>query len=402
MPIDASPSGTLDIENATLRSRGIVALTNMVAGNDVVRPGGPALEVYGDPGPRLELVSNTAATDGTATFTRLESNVGVFSIQSGTDGSTNGPITFGGFNNERMRIAADGNVGIGTNSPGATLDIRGSVSNPSISTVHIGDNAADLNGDYGMVNLVRHPTDGGTKAHLAFIRNGNSVFGQGYYNNTNTFGFWPSFGSVANTPAMSITSAGYVGIGTATPLSSARLDVRGDGMIFDKAEGDGTILSGLYNYTETQQAIDAGVQGGAGTITASTDIDPPPGTAGDVIGKFVNTVGGEAVTNTWYPGVIPVSVGTVIYFGVWIYATQNIDMEFFRFHDTGAQNVAFSYTTPNKWVWFEKTITSNRAWNTSTFRFDNNSTGRTVYLTGLTIRVGQSQNTKSRREGSCH
>ena len=96
MPIQAEPDGTLDIENATLRSRGIVALTNMVAGNDVVRSDGPALEVYGDPGPRLELVSNTAATDGTATFTRLESNVGVFSIQSGTDASTNGPITFGG------------------------------------------------------------------------------------------------------------------------------------------------------------------------------------------------------------------------------------------------------------------------------------------------------------------
>ena len=124
MPIDASPSGTLDIENATLRSREIVALTNMVAGNDVVRSDGPALEVYGDPGPRLELVSNTAATDGTATFTRLESNVGVFSIQSGVDAATNGPITFGGFQNERMRITADGKVGVGKNNPGGTLDVN--------------------------------------------------------------------------------------------------------------------------------------------------------------------------------------------------------------------------------------------------------------------------------------
>jgi len=124
MPIDASPSGTLDIENATLRSRDIVALTNLVAGNDAVRgSGAPTLEVYGDPGPRLELVSNTAATDGTATFTRLESNVGVFSIQSGTDASDNGTITFGGFANERMRIDADGNVGVGTTNPGAPLHL---------------------------------------------------------------------------------------------------------------------------------------------------------------------------------------------------------------------------------------------------------------------------------------
>jgi len=138
----------------------------------------------------------------------------------------------------------EGNVGIGTTNPGATLDIRGSVSDPSISTVHIGDNAADLNGDYGMVNLVRHPTDGGTKAHLAFIRNGNTVFGQGYYNNTNTFGFWPSFGSVANTPAMSITSAGNVGIGTTNPI--ARLHDPGD-LAVGNVNGD--------NYNSEQKAI---------------------------------------------------------------------------------------------------------------------------------------------------
>jgi hypothetical protein len=230
MPIGAS-AGTLDIENATLRSNAIAVLTNLVTGNDAVRSSGaPTLEVYGDPSnggneARLELVSNLSV-ENSKSFTRLTSNAGVFSIQSGTDGTTNGPITFGGFSNERMRIAADGNVGIGTDNPGATLDIRGSVSDPSIPTVHIGDNAADLNGDYGMVNLVRNPTESGTKAHLAFIRNGNTVFGQGYYNNTNTFGFWPSFGSVANVPTMSITSAGNVGIGTADP--SAKLQVGGN------------------------------------------------------------------------------------------------------------------------------------------------------------------------------
>jgi hypothetical protein len=110
-----------------------------------------------------------------------------------------------------------GNVGIGFTNPGANLDILGSSGNPSTPTVHIGDNAADYGGGYGMVHLVRNPTESGTKAHLAFIRNGNSVFGQGFYNNTNTFGFWPSFGSVANVPAMSITTSGNVGIGTTNP-----------------------------------------------------------------------------------------------------------------------------------------------------------------------------------------
>jgi hypothetical protein len=127
MPIQAEPDGTLDVENATLRSRNIVSLTNMVAGNDVVRSSAaPTLEVYGDPShggtePTLELVSNTSNTVST-TFTRLTSNAGVFTIQSGTDGTTNskGDIAFSsiGGTTERMRIqGSTGNVGIGTNNP---------------------------------------------------------------------------------------------------------------------------------------------------------------------------------------------------------------------------------------------------------------------------------------------
>jgi hypothetical protein len=120
MPIEGS-AGTLDIENATLRSRNIVSLTSMVAGNDVVRDSAaPALEVYGDPShggneARLELVSNTAAVS--SAFTRLTSNAGVFSIETGTDASDNGTITFGGFSNERLRITSDGKVGVGTTDP---------------------------------------------------------------------------------------------------------------------------------------------------------------------------------------------------------------------------------------------------------------------------------------------
>ena len=69
-------------------------------------------------------------------------------------------------NSERLRVDSSGNVGIGTTSPAATLDIRGAVADPSTPTVHIGDNSADV-GDYGMVNLVRDGTNGGSKSHLA-------------------------------------------------------------------------------------------------------------------------------------------------------------------------------------------------------------------------------------------
>jgi hypothetical protein len=134
MPIAANPDGVLDIENATLRSREIATLSNFVAGNDEIRSSGaPVVEVYGDPAnvggllPTLELVSNTESVTGTS-FTRFTSNAGVFTLQSGTDGDADskGDIAFSsvGGDTEHMRIqGSTGNVGIGTVSPGAPLDI---------------------------------------------------------------------------------------------------------------------------------------------------------------------------------------------------------------------------------------------------------------------------------------
>ena len=113
-------------------------------------------------------------------------------------------------------VTGTSNVGIGIASPGATLDIRGATDDPSTPTVHIGDNNADT-GDYGMVNLVRDATNGGSKSHLAFIRNGHTVVGMGFHNNTNTWGIFPSFNGVTNTPALAIDYSGNVGIGSAIP-----------------------------------------------------------------------------------------------------------------------------------------------------------------------------------------
>ena len=154
-----------------------------------------------------------------ASFTRL-----IF----GQDSTNNGFIEVSNQANTKGNLHLQpygGKVGIGTISHAATLDVRGASHDPNTPTVHIGDNVADA-GDYGMVNLVRDGANGGSKSHLAFIRNGHTVSAMGFHNNTNTFGIWTSFAGVTNTPAISIDTSGNVGIGTASP--GTKLQVGGN------------------------------------------------------------------------------------------------------------------------------------------------------------------------------
>ena len=150
--------------------------------------------------------------NSTQSALRILADGGTTHLQSGVDLSSDskGDFKFQSMLGATTHMTIDGTnsrIGIGTASPGAKLDIKGETHDPSIPTVHIGDDVYD-GGDYGMVNLVRHGDSGGSKSHLAFIRNGNSVFGMGFHNNTNNFGFWPSFSGVTNTPAMSLEPNG--------------------------------------------------------------------------------------------------------------------------------------------------------------------------------------------------
>jgi hypothetical protein len=288
MPIDASPSGTLDVENATLRSRNIVALTNMVAGNDVVRSSAaPTLEVYGDPShggneARLELVSNTANTISTS-FTRLTSNAGVLDIQSGTDASDNGTITFGGFSNERMRIATNGNVGIGTVDPSNLLHVY-KANNDETSGILIEKASGGIPTCaalfFGVASTTETNNRGIPKAAIFYERNlvngrGDLKFCNDAIDDTNPVS------TAASDTRMIIKNNGNVGIGTVTPY--AKLHVYGESGAFTTSG----VSPSRASYFINSSALSVNTTGNFGAISiyGTGDI-----LAGQYVGSFLGSI----------------------------------------------------------------------------------------------------------------
>jgi hypothetical protein len=162
---------------------------------------------------------------------------------------------------EVMRLGgATGNVGIGTNAPSASLHIyNSSASFTAAPTVLIGDGQTDAGGTYGMVQLVRANTAADNKANLAFIKNGLSLFGMGYYPGAglSAFGLVPSFSTMATTMGLWILTNGNVGIGITTPSVPLHVGVYGYGNIGGgnwTASNFNSALSAIYN---TSQNISA-------------------------------------------------------------------------------------------------------------------------------------------------
>jgi len=379
MPIEVGPSGTLDIENATLRSRNIVALTSLVAGNDVVRSSAaPTLEVYGDPSntggllPRLELVSNVEAV-GSA-FTRLTSNAGVFTIQSGTAGTgdSKGDIAFSSIDGttEHMRIqGSTGNVGIGTTNPGKKLEIAhgyqslggyidtylvsGVVGGMVLGTrqgggthidgIHITDSG---NVGIGTANPKKklHVYGGGTATDIMFgedtaidktslIRYNQ---GDGSATGVLQFGHWgDSFGS--NPETLCIKSGGNVGIGVTTP--NQKLHVNGNAQINNLV-----IKSGSGNYTTSGVYTGLNMNGGNGGGLVIMMVSHQ-NNGGDNTGMFVHVLkrrySGATSLFPYSPGAIQLvnsSQGTAAGKSITYYTDTSAVLKF-----------NFNYATNYKW-----------------------------------------------------
>jgi hypothetical protein len=276
-------------------------------------------------------------------------------------GSAGLNVRANGGGSSRMFINSSGNLGIGTTTPGKTLDIVGSfrMSNNNLwmftqSGVNgastrdyftIGSAGAIDNARYGMLQLVQQADPGDGAAYLSFIRQGSAVVNMGFLSNTNTF-------LINAGPNMSFSGTN-VGIGTTTP--GATLHVAG-GVILCNTTASG--FGGLKLY-------------GTGNETAIHMQDPPNASPSGYTGWFVGQSAG------WGAAITSFGIGRLnnnnVQAGIGLWMTSN-------------GNVGIGATTP--------------AFQTSIYYAGNNTIGTTPnYNFGLEVRNTTASGSANRYNG---
>ena len=228
----------------------------------------------------LDIEASTATVDinMTNTANRAEINLqesgttkGILQYRGSTNGTLPGTMRIGTqgsddliFNTagaERMRVLGTGNVGIGTTSPSAKLNV---VTTGTNSRIAIGDGAV---GTYSTL--------------LMYGGSGKYNFQLGVQNNiNNAFEITPSTaagGTTFSTPAFVINSSGNVGIGTSSP--GARLET------YQPVGGTNAIRMNTNfaggNYVDLNPSI-SGVSNGGFSITLNGLIRQVIDTSGNV------------------------------------------------------------------------------------------------------------------------
>jgi hypothetical protein len=195
-----------------------------------------------------------ASTDG-ATLLTMRANANATDLSAYN--ATGAYLAFqttpnGGGELERMRITADGNVGIGTNAPASTLAVNTASGVAPANTS--GANALRLTSTATAAvgvgpSILFEGQTGNTTANYGFagIQGFKEVATLNNYGGVLAFYTQGGGGASALTEHMRITSAGNVGIGTTTPESplqvQARFRVQNDGVV----RWGSDVRAGLYN-----------------------------------------------------------------------------------------------------------------------------------------------------------
>ena len=265
---------------------------------------------------------------------------GYLSFSTRTDGTTVA---------EKMRITADGNVGIGTTAPGTLLDVNGAINSRSyinaVGGIYAGGNVGvGTTSPYSQLNVAGSagtgaPVDGGgtlllqdtsggvgNGGALVIGANGNQIYAgiKGYFTNGGNNGqgklqFYvrPTATDANLTAAMTIDSSGYVGIGSTAP--PYKLEVAGDiranggwlrtagatGWYSDSYGGGFYMQDTSWIRTAGSRSIwtDSGLLGSNGGLTVGYGGAGPPA-GGAIIGGAVGigTTNPASTLNVYQPG----------------------------------------------------------------------------------------------------
>jgi hypothetical protein len=178
---------------------------------------------------------------------------------------SSGQLAFGTNNNtftERVRIDTNGNLGIGSSSPGAKLDIVGGINSSTANNFNISSgpynavfyNYSTSTSDYNAIRIYQ----GSVGSAVGYFGTGGSATGNVSFRNTFVVGTQSGNDFVLNTTdteRVRITSGGNVGIGTSSP--AAFLNIVGNGIHTILRNTSATSYTSLRLYNDQNSAVRA-------------------------------------------------------------------------------------------------------------------------------------------------
>lgn len=259
----AAVLGTNDANTLSLRTNGVQRMGlsansgNVVFGSSMGATSGNTVYIN-TPDSRGDLTllntnsGNSGATDGLS-LALVFSNA-VFDLRE------NGYMNFRTNNADRMRILANGNVGIGTDTPSTLLHVRGKL---TVDESHIGGGSVYMTGVGGGMSFKRSPTDGtlfrldenGVSATSNFL--GITPMGSGFsprfYAEGGDATIGIRFSGKSGGPIVLQDVSGNVGVGVSAP--TAKLQVSGQIVSQENVVATGGTVNFALGNTQTLQNV---------------------------------------------------------------------------------------------------------------------------------------------------